>query len=220
MTVTTTYTTASVFSTTTVSQPSGTAPGLVTVYSPFPKFNCDANAYLGAQSTFSQVNLTSGTSTLLNSNATGGNGGLNAMVYNPADNYIYAVTQSGATSRLVRISALGTSFLLNTVDLSAYGYASLTGAEIDPLGIYRGFSQSGTTAYIYELDLRPTSANFGSTLSITPTTVGPYNIYDLALVPDANGVRGVYNGKMVSAEQPWTLPSSRMLTCRAVFYRL
>lgn len=209
MTFTTTYTSgqaaAGVTLTSTVVQPSGSAPGTVSVYSPFPTLACDGNAYVvrGGTGQFGQLNLATGGYTALNNAASNGHGTLNAAAYNPTDNYVYALTGAGQTppNQLVRISALGTSVLLNSINTTRTpGALTLTGAEVDAYGTFRAFSQINTQVYIYDIDLANNSATFGNVTRFTQTTSGAYNIYDWAITPSATGFRGAYNGSMVSLE--------------------
>ncbi|KAF3769378.1 hypothetical protein M406DRAFT_75857 [Cryphonectria parasitica EP155] len=151
----------------------------ILVESPFPTWSCDAYAYLVQSTTLLQVNLTTGSYNTVSTSLGNGNDNLNAVSYNPTDNYIYGVTSNGSSSRFVRISALGTSVL--SVPLNLTGTASLRGGDFDQYGVYWGFTQWNAVTTFYKIDLNPQSRTYLQTLnSSTATVPGTWQLYDWA----------------------------------------
>lgn len=176
---------------------------------PFPTYNCPSDAYFVAKDEYGRINLTSGAFTALNTDITrsGGSVSLNAMGYNPTDNYIYGVTSQNVSSKLVRISANSSSIVLESMNFTDTT-ASLVGGEVDQNGIFWVFKQSGSSVTVYQLDLAYNSPTYGTTLQVNVTNTGNFSVTDWTLIPTASGP---YNNSLVSV-QLRTLSCDSLLT--------
>ncbi len=77
------------------------------------------------------VNITAGTVTLINSDVTNGDGRpCNAIGYNIANGYIYAILQNSSLASIVRLSKNGHASILKTIPVVGSGNSWQSG-EID-----------------------------------------------------------------------------------------
>ncbi|ETS78420.1 hypothetical protein PFICI_10482 [Pestalotiopsis fici W106-1] len=160
----------------------GTTSGTVIVTSiPLPTYSCDDSGYMIQDQTLFRINLTTGFQTVVN--APVGTGPVNAVGYNVLDNYIYGIANNSGVNQIIRIGSNG-DYAILPIMLPA---GTWNVGDIDAQG---GFfvSQSGK-AWI-EIDLNPSSADFGAIVTAGDSTASlPANnkagVSDWVYVPSA-----------------------------------
>ena len=114
-------------------------------------FECDYNAYLFQRNDIYALDLASGSSYLVKENVTEGN--VNAVGYNPADEYIWGTLTDGSQT-IVRI---GNSFNVESFYIDELPTSSIYIGDISSEGIY--YLKGGGKTY-YTIDLNPESENY------------------------------------------------------------
>ncbi|KAI0602074.1 hypothetical protein F4775DRAFT_603668 [Biscogniauxia sp. FL1348] len=160
--------------TTTTVPPSGTASGTVIIETPLPTLDCDPFGYLIQNTALYRVNITTGASELIKQ-VVGDGRNINAMGYNVADNFLYAAI-GGAPGNLIRISATGSSVILDSLELSTPVYAG----DIDENSQYWITTAGRPWA---QIDLRPGSPTFGATVRRGIASLPGQTVIDWAYVP-------------------------------------
>lgn len=184
------------------SLPTGTADPLVytststtvvnpapTVQTPAATFACDSSSYfvqtLNNVVSLSNIDLASGQTTLIDT-ALGASEytSLNALGFNPLDNYLYAIGTSltAGTYAVVRISNDGT--LTSILSFQSPTNPSYVG-DIDANGQY-WFSSGGTGSGIvwYQVNLNPNTASYQQIVSQGTTALNGYSCFDWSYLPN------------------------------------
>ncbi|POS75738.1 hypothetical protein DHEL01_v205864 [Diaporthe helianthi] len=180
-TVTSTYTTGT-------STFTRTASGTATVFSPFPTFPCDDYGYLvQGGNDFIRVDITAGTFSTITTDLAYPGATINAIGYNPLDNFIYGAVGPQTTENILQISPSGSSLILQPGLSLPY---PLRVADFDGIGNYWGSSAVqvvngvGTT-YWTEVNLAPNTANYSRQIAsgsaAFPATLG---MYDWVYLPE------------------------------------
>ncbi|KAJ3477553.1 hypothetical protein NLG97_g8810 [Lecanicillium saksenae] len=136
----------------------------------------------------SAVDLAKGTEELVKSGLDGGGGHINAIGYNPLDNYIYGISGSKEESapRLVRIDSAGRTKIIGTVPAQTAGANKFwfTG-DIDQDGYLWA---SGDGKMWIKTDLKPGSSTYGQVLDQgTSDGVNKYRANNWVYVPGQEG---------------------------------
>ncbi|UQC88385.1 fungal specific transcription factor [Colletotrichum lupini] len=145
-----------------------------TTIAPGPTYSCDAGGYLIQSTTLYRLNLTTGVQTTVSTNV-GPGGQINAIGYNPLDNYIYGITTVNNVNRIIRIASNGQAVLIGP-DLPT-GYYNV--GEIDTLGRYYISVSGGAWA---QIDMNPNSATFTQIIATGTSTIAN-GVSDWVYVP-------------------------------------
>jgi uncharacterized repeat protein (TIGR01451 family) len=173
-------------------------------------FYCDSQFYQIRSDTSGGASTNTGylvrfpTLTSTPNNAFGGSTnfspGLNALGYNPRDNYLYAVGTNTAThDTLYRLGQSGIEPVGQIAGLAAAGYATSTAGVFDKQGRYyligQGAGSNIVPSIVFRIDNIPTSGTANLTIarsyvmSATVTNVG-----DVAFSDAADGINGTLYG--------------------------
>ncbi|SPO04419.1 uncharacterized protein DNG_07104 [Cephalotrichum gorgonifer] len=150
-------------------EPTSTTPGPTSTPTPDPpELTCDKYGYLIQFAELIRVNLATGTYETVR-NGLGDNSAINALGYNPLDNYLYGYQRS--TQEIIRIASDGSSSIITTIP---NGAAYILG-DFDADGYYWVATQTG--AAWHKIDLIPGSATYGEVVE-SGTTPSPGNTID------------------------------------------
>ncbi|KAH8197806.1 hypothetical protein TruAng_008004 [Truncatella angustata] len=157
----------------------GTVQGTVYIYTPLPTLSCDPFGYLVQAMILYRVNITTGTTTQVKTGVGDGSRNIQAIGYNVADNFIYGSIGTTVNNPvdLIRIAGDGSSTILKSLNISSSWYPN--SGDVDENSFYWA---SYRGQQWLQLDLRPSSPTFGTTL--TGGTASPTHvILDWAYVP-------------------------------------
>ncbi|KAL7623142.1 hypothetical protein AAE478_006823 [Parahypoxylon ruwenzoriense] len=122
---------------------------------PAPTLTCDEYGYLVQSATLYRVNLATGEYTTVR-RTLGDGSGINAMAYNPRDNFLYARQSNG--NRIIRISSDGSTETVGTFTTSVSYYVG----DIDSSG-YFWYGSGGSNWQ--QVDLIPGSPTYGQLIA-------------------------------------------------------
>lgn len=150
------------------------------VYTPLPTLNCDPYGYLVQFSSFYRVNITSGSVDLVKQTVGDGSRNIQAIGYNVADNFIYGSwgTTLNSPCDLIRIAGNGDMTNLKSLNISSKWYPNA--GDVDDSSQYWA-TYLGT--YWMQVDLRPTSTAFATTVTSGYIASPPHYVLDWAFVP-------------------------------------